>query len=278
MNDYIDNFNPEIGIIDYEGTSEIGIELSIILSLDNSIVPMSGFYPVYFRRKEGDIFSTLIPAIRNYIISFDNIPLTAKRVCLDNFVSYMLIVASKEGVILDTQERVESQRSCFLEPFADVYYHQFQLFKLIKYVGDKLEIYIPHELRDERKAWGKSILRVIKEWGDGLSAKSKKEHYKELRRKGMMLHSRENPFTKKDLELKYLIDYSLTLTTSILDINGDGKDLRKQILSSFDNLRRSYTALSGYLKNNPEIHHTTVSYGTHWLVCKNNHHIKISST
>lgn len=278
MDDYIDNFNPEPGIIDYEGTSEIGIELSIILSLDNSIIPMSGFHPVYFKRKEGDIFSTLIPAIRNYIISFNNIPLTAKRVCLNNFVGYMLIVASKEGVIIDEGEQVENKLKSFLEPFANVYYHQFQLFKLIKHVGEKLGIYIPNELRDERKAWGKSILRVIKEWGDGLSAKSKREHYKELSRKGKMLHSRENLFTKKDLELKYLIDYSLTLTASILDMDGDGKDLRKQILSKVDNLRKSYTALSGHLKNNPEIYHTTVSHGTHWLVCKNNHHTKISST
>ncbi len=278
MNDYIDSFNPEPGIIDYEGTSEVGIELSIILSLDNSVVPTGGFYPVYFKRKEGDIFSTLIPAIRNYIISFSNIPLTAKRICLDNFVSYMLIVASKEGVISHEGQQSENNRKSLLEPFANIYYHQFQLFKLIKHVGNTLGIYIPHELRDERKAWGKSILRVIKEWGDGLSEKSKTELYKELRRKGKMLYSRENPFTKKDLELKYLIDYSLTLTASILDIDGEGKELRKQILSKLDNLRKSYTALSGHLKNQPEIHHTTVCHGTHWLVCKNNHHRKISST
>lgn len=278
MNDYIENFNPDPGIIDYIGTSEIGIELFTILSIENPKIPIGGFYPVYFKRKEGDIFSTLIPAIRNYIVSLENIPSTAKQMCLNNYVTCMLIVASKEGVILDQKEKEQSKSKSFLEPFANTFYDRLQLFEIIKNVGDVLGIHLPSELKDARKAWGKSILREIKEWGDGLSAKSKRECYTEFSRRGKMLHSRENPFTKKDLELKFLIDYSLTLTASILDKDGDGRDLRKQILSKFDNFRKSYTALSGHLKNNPNIHHTNVSHGTHWLVCKNNHRKKISST
>lgn len=278
MNNYIEIFNPDLGIIDHTGTLEIFIDLLGILRLKDEIDSRNTISPTCFKAQEGQVFVALILAIKNYIISFNEIPLTAKQTCLRNYVICMMIVALKEGVIAGQKQPLQIVGIPFLEPFADVFYNQLQLFKSIKNVGSELGIYIPDELRDEKKAWGKSILREIKQWGSGLSEKSKREHYTNLRMKGKMLHSRENPFTKQDLELKYLVDYSLVLIASIVDSDGNRKDLRKQISSKFDNLRKSYTALSRHLKDNPNIQYTTVRYGTHWLVCKNNHYEKISST
>lgn len=242
----IDRFDPDALMLQI---GDMVIQLTTIQKLK---------YQIYLARPDGDFLSHLMQEI-------ERIPEPEKirpQVAHDKveFANIVLGVAALERLISPEAIRVVEQEFKYLMPKIDFFWRSLQLFKAVVRYADAHCIELPASMRDEKQAFGRSVLRAVT-----IPKYASKTPYRNvLKDSAKALKQKKNPFGDACPEDRDFVQYAFRFAHWDEEIrdhdaslqNGQRRRLgalRKDIRDALSNYARSMTTLSAYYKNTPNI-------------------------
>ena len=239
---------------------------SLMLQTDDISITARGMVnrEIKLIRPNADFLWLLGEAIGDRL-TFSTHPETAKGLAKINYSIFFLIIAARERMLSDEDARwVEATFEAY-KTTAERLLAQFQLFKAFATLAAALQAETPEILRDERKAWSQSILRVVEEEAFTDQENSAKKVSISLRDDAKILLSKEgNPFKDDEPELKLLITFAKELSFFDGSDLNHLKSLKKQVRQALDRFRRSLLAEANFKRKDKRYIQTFVTHGKHY--------------
>lgn len=198
-------------------------------------------------------------------------PESSKVLMISNYSIYLLIVAARERMMSDEDARWVEEHFEGWKTTADIFLTQYQLFRSVAILAAALQAEIPEVLRDERKAWGRSVLRVMEANIHESLVTSANEYSRGLKNAAKMLSLGKNPFSDSEPEMRDLIVYAQRLSFFVESDLNHLKSLKKQVRQALDRFRRSLVADANSRRNDKSIHQTFVADRRHYIRGIKNH-------
>ena len=252
---------------------------SLMLQTDDISITVSGVNrEIKLIRPNADFLWLLGEAIGDRL-TFSTHPKTAKRLAKMNYSIFFLIIAARERMLSDEDARWVEATFEADKTTAERLLAQFQLFKAFATLAAALQAETPEILRDERKAWSQSVLRVVEEEAFTEQEDSAKKFSTRLQNAAKILLAKEgNPFKDDEPELKLLITFAKELSFFAASDLNHLKSLKKQVRQSLDRFRRSLLAEANFKRNDKRYSQTYVTNGKHYIRGIKNHIHEVYST
>jgi hypothetical protein len=174
-------------------------------------------------------------------------PETAKIVQRSFYSICILLIAARERMLHDEDARWTEEFFEAWKPLTDSWLAAFRLFKEVATLAAALKANTPETLRNERKAWSQSILRVVEDETFNPENFSSTSYSKKLRKACKEISAAEGkPFEDDEPEMRDLIKWAKNL--SVHDENDPNhlKSLRKQVRQALDRYRQSLLAEANF--------------------------------
>lgn len=239
---------------------------SLMLQTDDISITVSGVErKINLIRPSADFLWLLGKSI-DHRLTFSTRPETAKRLAKMNYSIFLLIIAARERMLSDEDARWIEETFEAYKTTADMLLAKFQLFKAVATLAAALQVEIPEILRDERKAWGQSVLRVLEDEINESEENSASEYSTRLRNaaKSLLIWPINAALFDDDPELKLLITYARRLSCYEESEPNHLKSLRKQVRQTLDRYRRSLLAEANFKRKDKRVIQTFTIHGKHY--------------
>jgi hypothetical protein len=218
---------------------------------------------IQLNRPEGDMYAVLVACVAKVCAESERLIKTDALLRQYNFQLILLGVAARERAMPPEAVQLVELKLARWMPIIDNCWRLLELFRAVARFADSSRIELPEILRDDRQAWGASILREV----DAIEcdSSSKNAYVKLLRASVKALKSNQNPFNATDEpELCALIDCAFQLKYWDCDI-GDAEaklpnhkratagQLRRDISQKLNAYRVSLTTLASYIDKAPSV-------------------------